>query len=79
MAAHLTSYLHRNRYGVYGFRVHVPLDLQAAFKSRECHIDQRLGVQAIGRHGRLPKQRRLDGMHFAADGDPIASNLGIWC
>lgn len=38
MAIRLPSYLHRNRCGIYGFRIVIPLDVRVFFKSKEYRV-----------------------------------------
>lgn len=41
MSIRLSSHLHRNRYGVYGFRIVIPRDLRLSFPRREIRISLR--------------------------------------
>ena len=41
MALHFTSHLHRNRYGIYGFRIVIPKDLRVSLPRKEIRISLR--------------------------------------
>ncbi|WP_305074381.1 DUF6538 domain-containing protein [Propionivibrio sp.] len=41
MALHFSSHLHKNRYGIFGFRVVVPKDLRLSFPKKEIRISLR--------------------------------------
>ena len=41
MATHFPSHLHKNRYGVYGFRIVIPRDLRLSFPKNEIRISLR--------------------------------------
>lgn len=41
MATHFPSHLHKNRYGVYGFRIVIPRDLRLSFPKHEIRISLR--------------------------------------
>lgn len=53
MALRLPSHLHRNRHGIFGFRVVIPADLRLSFASREYRVSLRTADRRHAAHAAL--------------------------